>query len=144
MAGNIIWRGPIDRQPRSVNLPVSGALLPGTWVTQSATQLTQIVLGAGAKPLILGTLDFKDQDALTAYTSGDTGVAFEVSPNDLFQCALAAATYTYGQELMVGASGRLLAALSTNLVVGFFADTPGAYSAGALADVFISHFYTKP
>jgi hypothetical protein len=144
MAGNSIFRGSINEQPRTINLPVTGALLPGTFVEATATNLVQITTPAGKRPLILGNLDFKDQDKLTAYTTGDTGVAYEVNPNDFFQCALAAATYTHMQPLTIAAPGRLAAAATTNVVVAFFNDTPGAYSAGQLADVVIANFYIAP
>ena len=144
MAGNMIWRGPIDRQPRTINLPVAGAYLPGTFVENTATTLAQITTPAGKRPLVLGNIDFKDQSPLVAYTSGDTGLAYEVQPNDVYQCAMAAATYTKNQELTIAASGRLAAAASTNIVVAFFDDAPGAFSAGQLADVVIANFYTKP
>jgi hypothetical protein len=55
---------------------------------------------------------------------------------------MAAATYTYGQELTVAASGRLAAAASTNIVVGF-ARQAGAVSAGDLLDFEVANFYTK-
>lgn len=146
MAGNTIWRGQANQtqQPRTINLPVSGALLPGTFVENTATALAQITTAAGKRPLVLANADFGSKDVLTAYTSGDTGVAYEMQIGDVFQCALAAASYTKNQELTISASGRLAAAATTNIVVAFFDDTPGAYGAGALADVVIANFYIKP
>ena len=130
-----IFRGPADRSPHTVSLPVSGAYLPGTIVEETATALTQITTAVDKRPLVLGNLDFKDQDTVTAYTSGDTGIAFIPMPQDVFMAAMAAATYAKGAALTVGASGRLEAAGSGDVVVAFFDDTPGAYIADQLADV---------
>lgn len=130
---------------RTISLPVAGAYVPATFVTASTTALTQATAGTG-RLLLLGNRDFYDQDMTTAYASGDTGIAYRLKP-DLEVCAaVAAATYTYGQELTVGASGRLVAAASTNVVVAFFDDKAKsgvAQSAGAICDVVIANAYVK-
>lgn len=143
MAGNVVFRGPIERQPITKNLPVTGALLPGTMVEATATALVQITTAMGKRPLVLSNVDFKDQDIALAYVSGDTGVAYEPQPNDVFQCRVAAATYTKGQELTIAASGRLAAAASTNVVVAFYDDILTARAAGDLADVIWANYYIK-
>ncbi|MDZ7906194.1 MAG: hypothetical protein U5N55_10775 [Cypionkella sp.] len=143
MAGNTIWRGQAGAiQPTTVNLPVTGALLPGTFVESTATNLVQLTTAIAKLPKILGFQDYKDQDNLAAYVSGDTGVAYDLRPGDVFQVAMASATYTLNQPLTVAASGRAAAAGAASVVVAFFADTPGAYSAGQLADVIIANSYT--
>ncbi|MEL6754956.1 MAG: hypothetical protein AAFP81_00860 [Pseudomonadota bacterium] len=140
---NVIYRGPLDRAPKTQNMPVTGALLPGTAVQNTGTALAQITAAAGNNWLILSNLAFKDQDVLTAYTSGDTGVAYEPRQGDEFAVAMAGATYAKNDELTIGANGRFEAAASGELVVAFFDGTPGAVSAGALADVKIANAYIK-
>jgi len=147
---NRIYRGHVERQPRSVSdKTVAGAYLPGTFVTEGASALTQatafapnLLLLADRDYYSLGALDSNDP-LKVAYASGDTGLAYELNPNDRFQAAVAAATYTFGQELTVGAAGRLTAAVTGNVVVGF-ARTAGAKSAGDLIDFTVANFYTKP
>ena len=80
---------------------------------------------------------------LTAYASGDTGVAAVIEPGQTYQVALAAATYTWGQEVVVAAAGRAAGAASSGVVVGFtrFA---GAKSAGDLGDIEFCMPYVKP
>lgn len=141
MSGNVIHRGPLGSQPRTVNLPVAGAYLPGTFVEETATQLSQITTAVAKRPLILSNMEFKDQDTVTAYTSGDTGVAYELEPTHIYQASMAAATYAKGAPLTVGASGRLEAAGTGDVVVAFFEDTPGAVAAGVLKDVIIANSY---
>ena len=145
-----IYRGPADRQPKTVSSKtVTGALLPCTLVTEGATALSQATAN-GPMLRLLSNRDFYSEGAfnvtdplLTPYVSGETGVAYVLEPTQVYQVALAAATYTYGQELTVGAAGRLGAAASTNVVIGYFKGTPGAFAAGALADVEIANAYTK-
>lgn len=144
MAGNVIYRGPAGRQPITVNKAVAGAYLPGTFVEETATTLAQITTALAKLPLVLGNLDFMGDDVATAYTSGDTGVAYRLEPGQVYQCRLAAATYAKGDPLTIGASGRLTAATAATPVVAWFDDAPGAYSAGALADVIIANTYTVP
>jgi len=128
---------------------VSGALLPGTAVFVGATQLTQATAVSGGRLALLGDRDFyglstsTTEPLLTPYVSGDTGIAYLLEPDHEVQWAMAAGTYTYGQELMIGAAGRLTAATSTNIVVAHYDQTGATLGAGALADVVISNFYTK-
>ena len=147
MAGNVIYRGPVTSgwQPRTVtDKPVAGAYLPGTFVEETATQLVQLATALAKLPMILGNMDFKDQDVATAYASGDSGVAYHLEPGQVYQARVAAATYTLNQPLTIGASGRLTAATAATPVVAFFSDTPGAKSAGDLVDVIIANTYTVP
>lgn len=143
MAGNVIFRGPIEGpQPETVNLPVAGAYLPGILVTASATALT-VATAANIEDelLILSNLEFKDQTLADAYTSGDTGVAYRPNPGQVFQARLANATYAKGDKLTIGASGYLTKTSTSERVIAYFDDTPGAYTAGALADVRIANSF---
>jgi len=145
MAGNTIFRGPITHQPVSVNKPVAGAYMPGTFVEETATELVQIITSLGKLPLILSTLDFKDQTVTDAYAEEDTGIAFALVPGMVVQASLAAATYALDEPLKIAASGRLAAATTAgDIVIAFFSDTPGEYSAGDLADVTIANSYNVP
>lgn len=147
MAGNVIYRGPVTSgsQPRTVtNKPVAGAYLPGTFVEETATALAQLTTALAKLPMILGNQGFKDQDIATVYASGDSGVAYHLEPGQVYQARLAAATYAKDAPLTIGASGRLTAATAATPVVAFFSDAPGAYAAGALADVVIANTYTVP
>lgn len=147
---NRVYRGPTDRQAHTVSdKTVAGAYLPCTFVTEGATALTQATAFAAGLRLLanrdfFSTGHFTATDPLTtAYASGDTGVAYVLEPGQTYQGAIAAATYTFGQELTVGAAGRLVAAASGNTVVGFFRSTGAAKSAGDLVDFEVANFYTK-
>lgn len=146
-----IYKGPQDRQPKTItNRTVSGALLPGTAVTVGATQFTQATAPNASRIALLADRDFYSlgqfdaNDPLkVAYASGDTGVAYELEPGQRYTWAMAAGTYTNGQELTIAAAGRLAAAATTNVVIAYY-DGPGAtLAAGDLADVAIANFYTK-
>lgn len=147
------YRGPADRQPKTIsNRTVNGALLPCTGVFVSATQFSQATSASGGRLALLANRDFYASNAsfyntteplLTAYASGDTGVAYELEVGQQYLWALAAATYTNGQELMMAASGRLAAATAGNIVVAYYDGATGAKNAGDLGDVTIAPFYTK-
>lgn len=146
------YRGPNDRQYKTVSdKTVAGAYLPCTFVTEGASALTQAT-AFGPNLRLLLDRDFYSASAasftstdplLTAYASGETGVALALEPIQVVQVAVAAATYTFGQEITVGAAGRGAAAASTNVVVGF-ARGSGVKSAGDLMDVEICMPYVKP
>lgn len=147
MSGNRIYRGPNDRQPKTVSSKtVAGAYLPGTFVTEGATTLTQATAHAPMLRL-LGNRDFYSEGAfsstnplLTAYASGDTGVAYTLEVGQVYLIAAAAATYSYGQALAVATAGRVAAAGVSTDIVGFSRHV-GAVSAGDLIEVEIANVY---
>lgn len=152
MAGQRVIRS-ADKNPRIISdRTVSGALLPCTAVSIGASQLAQATSASAVRLALLMNRDFYGAPAaastatdplLTAYVSGETGLAVCLVPDLEVVWAMAAATYTNGQELTVAASGRLAAASSGNIVVAYFDQAGGALSAGDLADVCIANFYTK-
>jgi hypothetical protein len=144
------YRGPNDRQPKTVSdKTVGAALLPCTFVTESATAFAAATAFGPNLRLLLDreyySTDFYDgtNPLLTAYASGDTGIAAVIEPGQTYQVAMAAATYTWGQEVVVAAAGRAAGAAAAGVVVGFtrFA---GAKSAGDLGDIEFCMPYVKP
>lgn len=153
---NTVFRGPVDRQPHTVtDRAVAGAYLPCTGVFVGAN-LSQATSATGGRLALLGSRDyyapslasfFDNSDPLkVAYASGDTGVAYILEPGHTYLWAMAAGTYTRGQELTVGTAGRLRAATAGQIVVAHFDDagaSPVTKLDGDLADVSIANFYTK-
>lgn len=144
-----VYKGPNGRQPVTTDArTVNGALLPCTFVTETATQFNQAT-AAGPNLRLLANRDFYSTGQLdandplkTAYASGDTGVAYVLEPGQRYLVAVAAATYSYGQALTVAAAGRMAAATTGNVVVAFSREV-GARSAGDLIEVEIANFYAQ-
>lgn len=147
--GNRAYVGPADRQPVVISSKtVASALLPCTFATEGASAFTQATaFGPNLRLLInrdfysIGQFDAVDP-LKTAYASGDTVSAAVLEPGQNYMVAVAAATYTFGQEVTVAASGRAAGAASTNVVVGF-AREAGAKSAGDLMQIEICMPYVK-
>lgn len=149
---NLIFRGPISRAPRTITNKVAAAagIKPGTFVTETATTVAQAtafapgLLIAANRDYLPGADHMTTADPMQEpYAAGDSVTAYVPEPADQFQCAMAAATYTFNQELAVGAAGRLQAAVTGNVVVALFKAPVGALAAGALADVEITSLYPK-
>lgn len=148
---NVIYRGPQGHQPRTVSdKPVAAPLLPGTFVLEAAATLTQATSAQGLVR-ILSNRDFyasfgsafNDLSPLNQpYEAGETGVAYVLEPSHQYHAAMAAGTYTYGQELTVGAAGRLTTAVAGDIVVAHFDQAGKTAAVGELADVVIANFYT--
>jgi hypothetical protein len=146
------YRGPANREFISVSdKTVTGALLPCTFVTETATAFTQAT-AFGPNLRLLINRDFYAPSAdffnttnplLSAYVSGETGIAALLEPGRRWLVAVAAATYTFGQEITVGALGRGAGAIATNVVVGF-AREAGVRAAGDLLEVEICMHYVRP
>lgn len=129
-----IFRGPGDRQPKTISLPVAGAYFPGSFVTSDGSEFTQATTGE-ARVLLLNNQEYKDQSVTTAYTSGDTADAFRLEPEMEFQARAAAATYVHGDPLTINASGILAAAAAGDLVVAYYDGAGETLAATALVDV---------
>lgn len=139
---NVIYRGPVDRQPRSINLPITSAALPGALVKRVGETLVEAAAGdVEGDLMILSNAEFLGQDIATAYASGDTAVAYVAEPQQDYQGRMAAATYAVGDLLTVGASGRFAAASAGDLVYARFNGTAGAVSAGDLADIIVANSF---
>lgn len=150
--GTRAYLGPVDETPKTVSdKTVAGAYLPCTFVTEGASTLTQATAPAGYLRLLMNrdfyaaSADYLDtvNPLLKAYASGDTGVAAVLKTGQRYLVAVAAATYSFGQELTVAAAGRAAAAASTNQVIAYSRGS-GAKSAGDLMEVEIANSYTKP
>ncbi len=145
------YRGPANREFVTItDKTVTGALLPCTFVTEGATALAQAT-AFGPNLRLLINRDFYAPSAdffnatnplQSAYVSGETGTAAVLEPGQRYFVAVAAATYTFGQELTVAAAGRAAAAASTNVVIAF-AREAGSKSAGDLMEVEVALPYVK-
>jgi len=140
---NKVYRGSNEQKKTISNLKTAGAYLPGTFASLSATTLTQATTAA-QRVVLLANREFGGQSIDTAYASGDTAVAYELVPCEAYVARFAAATYTYGQELTVSTAGRLAAAASTNVVIGFYTGSGVALSAGDLDEFVVANAYIKP
>ncbi|MFQ9622101.1 MAG: hypothetical protein ACLR17_07535 [Enterobacteriaceae bacterium] len=100
---NVIYRGPVEREPETINLPVAAASNPGIAVKVSSGKLA-VATDTTGRWLILGNRRFIGQAITTAYAANETGVAYRVEGEQEYNVRLAAAAYSVGQELTVGAA----------------------------------------
>ena len=138
---NVIFRGPTEKQARTVSVPLAGAYLPGVFVEENGTVMTVLTTAVGKNPLLLTNRDFYGQGVEDAYASGDTGIAYILEDGFQMQARVAAATYAANAPLTIGASGYLVAATAGTNVVAHFKGIPGAFTAGQLTDVTIASAY---
>lgn len=145
MVAHVIYRGPAEREPETINLPVSGDYLPGVVVKKNTASGVTVATDATGRLLILGNRRFIGQDINTAYAANETGVQYRVEVDQEYNVRLAAAAYTIGQELTVGAGGVLKSASAGDIVVATFDEKAGRTLAVAgFADVVIVNSYVKP
>jgi hypothetical protein len=111
-------------------------------VKRSGNELVAATAGTG-RNLLLGNRRFYGQDILTAYADEETAVAYRLEPEQEYYAQLAAAAYTRGQELTIGAGGVLVAAATTNVVVAYFDEADRTLSAQGFADIVIANSYVK-
>ncbi|MDF7650756.1 hypothetical protein PUG42_19680 [Erwiniaceae bacterium L1_54_3] len=142
---HVIYRGPVEREPETINLNVATALTPGVVVKKNTTGGVSVATDPTGRLLILGNRRFLGQDINTAYAVGETGVQYRVEVDQEYYVQLAAAAYTIGQELTVGAGGVFKAAAAGDIVVATFDEKAArTLSAQGFADVVIVNSYTKP
>nr|WP_310616685.1 hypothetical protein [Pantoea cypripedii] len=142
---HVIYRGPVEREPETLNLPVAGAYAPGVVVKKNTTGGVTVAADPTGRLLILGNRRFLGQDITTAYAASETGVQYRAEVDQEYYVQLAAAAYTVGQELTVGAGGVLKAAAAGDIVVATFDEAAArTLTAQGFADVVIVNSYTKP
>lgn len=140
---NVIYRGPVSREPETINLPVAGAYTPGVFVTSDGDEFT-VADGVAGRLLLLSNRRFYDQGPDAAYESGDTGVAYRLETEQEYTAQFAAGTYAKGDALTVNATGQMVAATAGDIVVAFYDGAGAELSAGDRDDIVIASRYTVP
>lgn len=146
MVANVIYRGPAEREPETKsNSTMAAALVPGVAVKESGTTYVAATVGTG-RNFILGNRREYGQDINTAYEVGETGQVYRLEPEQEYTARLAAAAYTKGQELTIGAGGVWIAATAiapANVVLAFFDEADRTLGAVGPADIVIANAYIK-
>ncbi len=136
---NLIYRGPAEREPETLNIAVVAGLLPGLFVTKDG------VLAADDKGrlFLLGNVRFFEQDLDTAYTAGDTGVFYRLEPEQEYQARMAADTFVDGDPLTVNGIGQMAKATTGDVVVAYLDQAGVTTTLNDLADVVIANSYVS-
>ncbi|WYC18279.1 capsid stabilizing protein [Citrobacter phage vB_CfrS_K1M] len=145
MVAHVIYRGPVEREPETINVQIATALTPGVAVKKLAANATVAADATKGRIFILGNRRFYGQTIDTAYAANETAVLYRAGPEQEYYVQLAAAAYTIGQELTVGAAGVFKAAVAGDLVIAFFDEKANrTLSAQGFGDVVIANAYVKP
>lgn len=144
MAGNKVYRGPVDKTPKSVTAKAAAALISGTFVEKTATGFVQLTTAKAKLPLVLAEMELMGAVAGSTIASGETCYAFELQVGDKLNVAMAAGTYALNAPLTIAAGGRLAAPVAGDVVVAFYQGPTTAITAGTLADVTVANAYTVP
>lgn len=149
MVAHVIYRGPVEREPETINVQIATALTPGVAVKKLAANATvatvaTVATDAKGRIFILGNRRFYGQTIDTAYAANETAVLYRAEPDQEYYVQLAAAAYTIGQELTVGADGVFKAAAGGDVVIAFFDEKANrTLSAQGFGDVVIANAYVK-
>lgn len=139
---NVIYRGPVEREAETLNLPVTGAYLPGTFVTKAATGKVVTATSGTGRLLLLSNPRFLERDIDTAYAADETGIQYRIEPEQEYYARAAIGNYADQAELTVNGSGVLAAATSGDAVVAFVDGAVNLTAAGFM-DVVIASRYIK-
>lgn len=143
MVAHVIYRGPVEREPETINVQIATALTPGVAVKKLTANAT-VAADAKGRIFILGNRRFYGQTIDTAYAANETAVLYRAEPDQEYYVQLAAAAYTIGQELTVGAAGVFKAAAAGDVVIAFFDEKANrTLSAQGFGDVVIANAYVK-
>lgn len=137
---NVIYRGPVEREPETLNIAVTGAYLPGVAVVTSTGTVAADGLGRFG---ILSNRRMLGQDIDTAYAADETGIVYRVEPEQEYQVRTSAAAYTAGQELTVTTAGVFKAAASGEAVVAVCDGAKTTTSGSPFLDIVIVSRYIK-
>lgn len=141
---HVIYRGPVEREPETLNLQVTAALKPGVAVKRTAENKVSAAADAKGRILILSNRRFYGQSIETPYEADETGVQYRVEQDQEYYVQLAAGAYTVDHELTVGAGGVFKAAQAGDVVCATFDEKSGrTLSAQGFADIVIINSYVK-
>lgn len=141
MVANVIYRGPIEREPETINLPVAAITFPGEFVLSDGEELTRASDGFG-RLLLASTRRMYAQTDVDEYEAGETAIAYRVEVEHEYRVRAVLSTYSVGDELTVGANGRVLAAVSGDRVVAF-SEVNATLGSEELLDIVIANSYIK-
>ncbi|WP_330983620.1 MULTISPECIES: hypothetical protein [Enterobacterales] len=144
MVANVIYRGPAEREPKTLTRQVSAQSLPGAAVIIAGGKFAAASAATG-RWLILSNNRFVGQSISEMYSTNDTANAYRVEGEQEYNVQLAAGTYTAQQELTIGTGGIFKAATTGNLVVAAFDESATrTLSAQGFGDIVIlSRAYLK-
>lgn len=141
MAAHVIYRGPVEREPETINLPVAGAYLPGVLVTSDLSEFTLAANSLG-RVLLLSNRRMYTQTDVDAYEADETGIAYRLEPEQEYRAILAAAAYVHGAPLTW--NGTAFAAATAGTKVLAYYDGPGeTLAAAGLADIVIANAHIQ-
>ncbi|SMB87973.1 hypothetical protein SAMN05660772_02788 [Pasteurella testudinis DSM 23072] len=146
---NVIYRGPVEREPKTINLPIKEALKPGT-VVKIVDGKFEKATDAKGRRFVLQNSRYLGQTIHDAYKAGETAIAFRLEPEHEYFLQLKDGAYTHGQELTIDTDGKLAPATAEGDVVMFFFDeakgrtvTEASSKHKAFGDVVVANFYSK-
>lgn len=117
---NTIYRGPAEREPETITLPVGGPFYPGTVVTYSNGTTAVSATAAALRWGILCNNRFIGQSIQEPFATGDTVSVYRVEGEQEYYARMEAGSYNAGQELTIGTGGAFKAAATGNRVVATF------------------------
>ena len=141
---NTIYRGPVEREPETLNLPVTGAYLPGTFVRKAATGKVATADSGTGRLLLLSNVRSLESSIETAYAADDTGIQYRLEVEQEYQAIAVLGNYADQAELTVNASGQIAAAVAGDVVVAFVDGEKNITDATGFLDIVIANAYTKP
>lgn len=140
---NVIYRGPVEREPQTINLPVSVEFKPGAFAKISAGKLAVAADGAG-RIFLVSNRRFMEQSINDSYAANETAVAFRLEAEQEYQALAVKANYADQAELTITSGGALKAATTGEDVIAFVDGAKNITAdAGGLLDIVISNRYKK-
>lgn len=141
MAAHVIYRGPVEREPETINLPVAAALLPGNLVTSDGGEFSLAADSLG-RVLLLSNRRFYTQTDTDAYEADETAIAYRLEVEQEYRAILAAAAYVHGAPLTWNGTAFAAATAGTK-VLAFYDGSGETLVAAGLADIVIANSHIQ-
>ncbi len=140
---NVIYRGPIEREPQTINLPVSVEFKPGAFAKVASGKLAVAGDGAG-RIFLVSNRRFMEQGLSDSYAANETAVAYRLETEQEYQALAVKANYADQAELTITSGGALKVAASGEDVIAFVDGAKNITdNAGGLLDIVIANRYRK-
>lgn len=138
---NVIYRGPVEREPETISAALSQASKPGVFVKKTAGKFIASTDSKG-RLFVLSNDRYLETDITTEIPADQTVNAYRIEPEQEYQMLAVTGNYSDQAELSCSADGKLKAAAAGETVLAFVDGAKNLASEGYL-DIVTANTYVK-
>lgn len=138
---NVVYRGPVEREPETISAALGAALKPAIFVKKTAGKFVASADSKG-RLFVLSNDRYLETDITTEMPADQTANAYRIEPEQEYYMLAVTGNYSDQAELSCGADGKLKAAVAGETVLAFVDGAKNLAAEGYL-DIVTANTYVK-